>query len=48
MTLGLFEGVGLEFEYMVVKEDSLDVLPVVDELMHAASGDYEAEVERGP
>jgi gamma-glutamyl:cysteine ligase YbdK (ATP-grasp superfamily) len=48
MTLSLFEGVGLELEYMVVKSDSLDILPVVDQLMYAVAGDYEAEVERGP
>ncbi|MCI0451211.1 MAG: glutamate-cysteine ligase family protein [Candidatus Latescibacteria bacterium] len=48
MTLRLFEGVGLELEYMVVRADSLDILPVVDQLMHAVAGEYEAEIERGP
>ncbi|HEU4929681.1 MAG TPA: glutamate--cysteine ligase, partial [Candidatus Krumholzibacteria bacterium] len=46
-TLGLFEGVGLELEYMLVREGSLDVLPACDQVMQAASGHYEAEVERG-
>ena len=30
MALRLFEGVGVELEYMIVHADSLDVLPVVD------------------
>ena len=48
MTLRLFEGVGLELEYMLVRTGSLDVLPVVDQVMFTVAGDYEAEVERGP
>ncbi len=48
MALALFEGVGLELEYMIVRADSLDVLPVVDQVMYQIAGDYEAEVERGP
>ncbi len=48
MPLGLFEGIGIELEYMVVREGSLDVLPVVDRVLYEVAGDYEAEVERGP
>ncbi len=46
-TLGLFEGVGIELEYMLVREGSLDVLPACDQVMMAASGNFEAEIERG-
>ncbi len=48
MALRLFEGVGLELEYMLVRADSLDVLPAVDQLLYQVAGDYEAEIERGP
>ena len=46
-TLSLFEGVGIELEYMLVREGSLDVLPACDQVMLAASGNFEAEIERG-
>jgi len=48
VALALFEGFGLELEYMIVRKDSLEVLPVADQVMFAVAGDYEAEVERGP
>ncbi len=47
MAQGLFECVGLELEYMIVRHGSLDVLPVVDQVMYEIAGDFEAEVERG-
>ena len=47
MALRLFEGFGLELEYMLVRDDSLDVLPVVDQVILAVAGDYIDEVERG-
>lgn len=47
MALRLFEGVGLELEYMLVHAESLDVLPVVDQVLYKIAGDYEAEIERG-
>lgn len=47
MTLRLFEGFGLEMEYMLVHDDSLDVLPAVDQVMLAIAGDYVDEIERG-
>jgi gamma-glutamyl:cysteine ligase YbdK (ATP-grasp superfamily) len=37
-TLSLFEGYGIEIECTVVDAESLDVRPVVDELLRAASG----------
>lgn len=46
--LRLFEGYGIELEYMIVNEDTLDALPVADELLHAACGAYDEEIERGP
>lgn len=45
--IGLFEGYGVELEYMIVDKQSLDVLPVADKVLHAVSGTYEAEVELG-
>lgn len=46
--LGLFEGVGIELEYMLVKGDTLDVLPAADEVLRAAAGEFVSEVELGP
>lgn len=46
--LHLFEGYGVELEYMIVDADTLDVRPVADELIKAACGAYETEIERGP
>ncbi|MCZ7598158.1 MAG: glutamate-cysteine ligase family protein [Gammaproteobacteria bacterium] len=47
-TLGLFEGFGIEIEYMIVDAASLDVLPVTDRAIRAVAGEYVNEVERGP
>lgn len=47
MALRLFEGFGLELEYMLVHDDSLDVLAAVDQVMLAIAGDYVDEIERG-
>jgi hypothetical protein len=46
--LHLFAGFGIELEYMIVQAETLDVLPVADQLLHAVAGEYAAEVERGP
>jgi gamma-glutamyl:cysteine ligase YbdK (ATP-grasp superfamily) len=46
--LHLFEGYGIELEYMIAHRDTLDVLPVADELLRAACGAYDEEIERGP
>lgn len=46
-TLHLFEGYGIEIEYMIVDAETLDVRPITDELMHAVVGSYESEIELG-
>ena len=46
--LHLFEGYGVELEYMIVRKKDLDVLPVTDKVIHAVSGTYESEIEQGP
>jgi len=45
--LGLFEAYGVELEYMIVAQNSLDVLPVCDRLIEAECGRIESEIERG-
>jgi carboxylate-amine ligase len=45
--LGLFEGFGIELEYMIVDQSTLAVRPVADELLRAVGGDDETEVELG-
>ena len=48
MTLGLFDGYGVELEHMVVDRSSLAVRPIVDELIRRFSGTYEGSFEDGP
>lgn len=43
----LFEGYGVELEYMVVRRDTLDIFPIVDEILRAVAGSYVNEVEMG-
>lgn len=45
--LHLFEGVGIELEYMIVDRANLAVRPVCDRLFEAASGGAEVELNRG-
>lgn len=45
--LHLFEGFGIELEYMLVDVNTLDVLPMSDRVLHAVTGTYEPEVEMG-
>ncbi len=45
--LSLFEGFGVELEYMIVNSETLAVMPVADKLIHAETGAYD-DVERGP
>ncbi len=47
MSLHLFEGYGVELEYMVVDRSTLDVRPMADEILRHAAGSYESEVELG-
>jgi len=45
--LRLFEGYGIEVEYMIVHRETLKVLPVTDWLLKKVSGGYNNEVEMG-
>lgn len=45
--LHLFEGYGVELEYMIVDEKSLQVLSVTDQVLKAFSGEFIDEVENG-
>lgn len=45
--LGLFEGFGIELEYMIVDAKTLDVAPIADSLIEAEHGRIENEIERG-
>ena len=45
--LGLFEGFGIELEYMLVNADTLSVVPRADDLLAAAAGEVTTEYERG-
>jgi carboxylate-amine ligase len=45
--LHLFEGFGVELEYMLVDADTLDVAPVADEFLFALAGEEATDVERG-
>ena len=45
--LGLFQGYGIELEYMIVDRRSLNVLPVADQLLAAVAGEIVNEVQCG-
>ena len=45
--LHLFEGYGIELEYMLVSSNSLDVLPVSDSILRSRAGRYVNEIENG-
>ena len=47
MGLHLFEGFGVELEYMIVHADSLDVFPATDQVLLAVAGEYVSEIEQG-
>lgn len=47
LILGLFEGVGIELEYMIVDAETLAVKPCADRLLHLVGGGYDEEVDRG-
>ncbi|HMB41972.1 MAG TPA: hypothetical protein VKM37_08305, partial [Balneolaceae bacterium] len=44
--LHLFEGYGVEMEYMIVQKESLDVLPISDKLLERTTGKIVNEVSR--
>lgn len=46
-TLSLFEAFGVELEYMIVHENSLDVAPIADQLLRDENGDPSEEIELG-
>ena len=46
-TLHLFEAFGVELEYMIVREDTLGVMPVCDEVIRRAAGSYISDYEAG-
>lgn len=46
--LHLFEGFGVELEYMIVDRDSLRVRPIADQVLQAVAGTLTNEVEHGP
>jgi gamma-glutamyl:cysteine ligase YbdK (ATP-grasp superfamily) len=45
--LHLFEGFGIELEYMICDRRTLAVMPLSDRLIHSVAGAYESEVELG-
>lgn len=45
--LHLFEGFGVELEYMIVQHDTLQVLPITDKLIYDEVGEYLSDVEFG-
>lgn len=45
--LHLFQGYGVELEYMIVDRATLDVAPFADKLLYSAGGDYSGEAEMG-
>jgi len=40
----LFQGYGIELEYMIVHRDTLDIFPCADKLLHDVSGTDEGEI----
>ncbi|MEQ1904408.1 MAG: glutamate-cysteine ligase family protein [Pirellulaceae bacterium] len=46
--LHLFEGFGIELEYMIVDAVSLDVRPIADKILQAAAGEIVSDFEDGP
>ena len=45
--LHLFEGYGIEMEYMIVDAGDLSILPAADRILSAAAGEIVSEVARG-
>jgi gamma-glutamyl:cysteine ligase YbdK (ATP-grasp superfamily) len=46
-SLGLFDGFGVELEYMIVGADGLSVRPIADELLKSAAGEITGDFENG-
>lgn len=47
MSLGLFEGFGVELEHMIVDRESLRAAPIADRLLEAAAGELTSELSFG-
>ena len=47
-TLHLFEGYGIELEYMIVDADTLAVRPITDQVLHQVTGNWIGDFENGP
>lgn len=45
--LGLFQGFGVEIEYMIVDRDTLQIKPIADEVLKAEAGRSTSDVDRG-
>lgn len=43
----LFNGYGIELEYMIVRRDSLDILPITDKVLFHAAGAPTGDIDRG-
>ncbi len=43
----IFQGYGIELEYMIVDKDTLEVKPITDELLKAELGEYGSDFENG-
>jgi gamma-glutamyl:cysteine ligase YbdK (ATP-grasp superfamily) len=43
----LFAGYGVELEYMIVRQDTLDILPITDQVLRQAGGEPLDDVARG-
>ncbi|CDR33301.1 carboxylate-amine ligase [Criblamydia sequanensis] len=46
-TYSLFEVFGVELEYMIVDQETLEILPITDRLFQDISGEITDEIERG-
>lgn len=46
--LHLFEGYGIEMEYIIVGDSDLNILPISDKILEKAAGKIVSEYERGP
>ncbi|MCC5926191.1 MAG: glutamate--cysteine ligase [Bacteroidetes bacterium] len=46
--LRLFEGFGVELEYMIVDRTTLEIKPIAHELLRDADGEVVAEIDKGP
>ncbi len=46
-SLRLFDAFGVELEYMIVRGDTLDVMPICDEVIRSGAGAYASDYEAG-